>query len=311
MTVAFTDPAVPLWETVPNFAAGRDPDVVAAIANAIAASPGARLPDQHTDPDHHRLVCTAVALAPEAIVDCAFAGVQAAVALCDIHSHSGAHPRIGVADVVPLVPYRGLTLAEVVPWAHRLAQRIGEELEVPVYCYEATALRPERKPLPYVRNKGLGFLAERIGSDPDWAPDYGPARLHPTAGACMVGAREVLIAYNIQLQTDDLTVAQQIARRIRASAPDGLPAVRALGFALPSQGCVQVSVNLLDYRQTTLEKIFEWVERLATLSGVKIKDSEVVGLMPEAAAQGYDLARLRLRKADCLLEERLRAQEER
>ena len=294
-----------LLETVPNFSTG-DPAAVLAIATAMAGAEAWVLDTTH-DPDHNRAVITVAATTLPAIAASAFAGVRAAVELLDIRGHRGVHPRVGVADVVPLVPIAGASLAETAVVATELGQRIATELSVPVYLYEASATRPERRALSTIRNRGWEFLASVIATDPAWAPDFGPHALHPTAGACVVGARDFLIAFNINLETQDLALAQGIAARIRAIAPGGLPAVRALGFAVPHQGCVQVSVNLLDYRQTTLEKIYEWVERLATMAGVRIRESELVGLIPAAATLGFDLERLRIRDwhAGRILETRL------
>lgn len=310
MPAPLTDPTQPLIEAVPNFSEGRDLGAVEAIANAIGNSPGAMVLDLNTDPDHNRAVVTAVATPPEAIVDALFAGVAEAVARLNIRDHKGVHPRVGVADVVPLVPIRSVDLMQAATLATALAQRIGADLQVPVFLYEAAATRPERKVLSYIRNRGWEFLEQVLGSgNPEWTPDYGPHRLHPTAGACVVGARDFLVAFNINLACSDLSIAKGIAQRIRATAPDGLPGIRALGFPVEGQGCVQVSVNVTDYRQTTLEKVYEWVERLATMHGVKILDTELVGLIPEAATTGYDLARLRIRDwaPDRVLESRITA----
>ncbi|MEO7993916.1 MAG: glutamate formimidoyltransferase [bacterium] len=303
----FSDPTHTLVETVPNFSEGQELALVQGIIDAMAAVPGALVLDQASDPDHHRSVITAVAVDLPAIAECAFAGIRTAVATLDIRRHTGVHPRVGVADVVPLVPMRGVTLAATAQCARDLAQRVAEELGVPVYCYEAAAYHSERQALSAIRNRGWEFIATVIGSDPAWAPDYGPHALHPTAGACVIGARDFLIAFNINLACEDLNIARSIASRIRATAPGGLPSVRALGFRVAHQGCVQVSINLLNYRDTNLEKVYEWVERLATMAGVKIRDSELVGLIPEAATAGFDMARLKIRdwSSDRILEHRI------
>lgn len=305
-TSPFLDSHLPLYETVPNFAEGRRPEIVEAIATAMATAPHTLLLDRTADPDHHRSVLTAVSLTPQALTECAFLGVKSAMEHLDIRGHQGVHPRVGVADVIPLIPMRDAPLQSLVATAHELSVRIAEELKIPVYCYEAAALRPERAPLSFIRNRGWEFLREAI-TDPLWAPDYGPKALHPTAGACMVGVRFFLIAFNIHLECADLDIARKIAARIRATAPGGLPGVRALGFRLAQQDCVQVSVNLIDYRQTTLEKVFEWVERLATMDGIKIRESELIGLIPEAATIGFDMGRLRLKdwSEDRILERRI------
>jgi len=302
----FLDANQPLYETVPNFAEGRQQEIVDALATAMGTAPDTLVLDRTADPDHHRCVITAVSRTPQSLSESAFAGVQAAMEHLDIRTHQGVHPRVGVADVIPLIPMRDAPLTSLIATSHELAVRIAEELKIPVYCYEAAALRPERAPLSFIRNRGWEFLRDAI-TDPLWAPDYGPKALHPTAGACMVGVRFFLIAFNIHLECGDLDIARKIASRIRATAPGGLPGVRALGFRLAQQDCVQVSVNLIDFRQTTLEKVFEWVERLATMAGVKIRESELIGLIPEAATIGFDMGRLRLKdwSEDRVLEHRI------
>ena len=263
-------------EAVPNFSEGRRTEVVDAIVAAIQA-PGVLLLDRSSDWDHNRSVVT-VAGAPQAVVDGVFAAVQVAAARINLFEHRGAHPRLGAADVVPLVPIRGITLAECAALASALGRRIGEELQLPVYLYEAAARRPERRNLADVRRGEFEALVHAIDR-PERRPDYGPARVGP-AGAVIVGARPFLIAYNLFLTTTDVSVAKAIAQAIRASN-GGLPAVKALGLLVNGQA--QVSINLVDFAQTPLHVVVETIGRLAAGHGVAVDHSELIGLLPEEA----------------------------
>lgn len=273
--------AQPLIECVPNFSAGRDPVVVERIAQAIASTPGAKLLAQESDIDHHRAVLT-FAGHPDAVLEAAFRAVQIASQTIDLNTHHGVHPRIGAADVVPLVPIQGITLDQCAILAHQLGQRIWTELQIPIYFYEAAALRPERKRLEVVRQGSFETLRQAVFTDPARHPDLGGPALHPTAGATIVGARKYLLAYNINLQTADLAIAKQIARRIRASS-GGLPHVKAMGVMLHSRGMAQVSMNLTDFEITPLHTVFAAVQHEASKLGVAIAGSEIIGLMPAAA----------------------------
>jgi glutamate formiminotransferase len=266
----------PFIEAVPNFSEGRRPEVIGALVEAICA-PGVQLLHQTSDWDHNRTVLT-VAGAPDAVVEGLFRAVRVAAAQIDLFHHRGAHPRLGAADVVPLIPLEGITLEECALLARMLGQRIGEELDLPVYLYEAAATRPERRSLADVRRGEFERLVTEIAS-PERQPDYGPARVGP-AGAVIVGARPFLIAYNIFLKTADVRVAKQIARTIRA-ANGGLPAVRALGLFVDGQA--QVSINLVNFAQTPLPVVMETVTRLAAEQGVEVERSELIGLIPQAA----------------------------
>ncbi|HXF64891.1 MAG TPA: glutamate formimidoyltransferase [Caldilineaceae bacterium] len=269
-----TGPA--LVEAVPNFSEGRRPDVVDAIVEAIQA-PGVYLLDRSSDWDHNRSVIT-VAGAPEAVVEGLFRAVRVAALLIDLFQHKGAHPRLGAADVVPIVPIRNITLAECAALARELGRRIGEELELPVYLYEAAALRPERRNLADVRRGEFERLVQEIGL-PERAPDFGPARVGP-AGAVIVGARPFLIAYNVYLKSADVEIAKAIARAIRASS-GGLPAVKAMGVLVDGQA--QVSMNLVDYTRTPLHVVMEQVTALARQYGTDVDRSELIGLIPQDA----------------------------
>jgi glutamate formiminotransferase len=237
--------------------------------------------NQHLDADHHRSVITFVA-EPEHVIDAALCAVATAAELIDLREHAGEHPRIGATDVLPFIPVSGVSMDQCVALAHTAGRRIWDELSIPVYFYERAALRPDRVRLENVRGKEFENLLEEIGRDPDRAPDVGEPKLHESAGAIAVGARPFLIAFNINLRTRDLAVARRIARAVR-ERDGGLPFVKALGFELQSRGLVQVSMNLIDYEQTTIARAFEAVDREATSLGVKIAGAEIVGLLPRAA----------------------------
>ncbi len=265
-----------LVECVPNFSEGRRAHVVDQIVDAMAAVSGIKVLDRHSDPDHNRSVITFVGH-PEAVLEAAYRGIAAAAQLIDMDQHSGQHPRIGAADVVPFVPVRGVTLADCAALAQRLGQRVGHELGIPVYLYEAAALRPERRALPDVRRGEYEGLKAAITTDPSRLPDYGPARIGP-AGAVAVGARPLLVAFNVYLSTADVEVARQIARAVRESS-GGLPHVRALGMLVGGQA--QVSMNLTDVSETPLHRVFEAVRGEAHRCGVEVASSEIVGMVAQ------------------------------
>ena len=282
-------------ESVPNFSEGRDPVIVAAIGQAVSSAPGVTLLDTTSDQDHNRSVLT-FAGAPQAVAEAAFLAVRAAVAKIDLSRHAGVHPRLGAADVIPLVPVEGTTLEDCAALARSLGARIWGELGVPVYLYEAAALRPECKRLENVRRLAPAGLA----------PDFGTGR-HPTAGASVVGARKFLIAWNINLRTTDLTVAREIARAIRESS-GGLPAVKSIGLPLESRGQVQVSINLVDFERTPLYVVFDAVKQRCEARGIAIAGSELIGMIPAAAlrsSEGHDLQWENM-QPELVLENRLR-----
>src|SRR2546426_1435063 len=281
-------------ECVPNFSEGRRKEVVDAIAQAIASVHGVRVLDQEMDADHNRSVITFVG-DRTSVAEAAFRGAKKAVELIDMNRHRGEHPRVGALDVLPFVPIAGVTMDDCVDLARAVGRRIADQLQVPVYLYEAAATRPDRRALPDVRRGEYEGLKTEIETNPDRKPDFGPLRLHPTAGACVVGARPVLIAWNVNLRTTDVGVAKRIAKAIRES-DGGLPAVRAKGFDLADRGLVQVSMNMVDYRKTSLVQAFEAIRVLAAKEGVEIAESEIIGLVPldalvEAATQYLKLAR--------------------
>jgi glutamate formiminotransferase len=263
---------------VPNFSEGRRQPVIDAIATAIAEAPGVRVLDVQSDADHNRSVVTFVGT-PQGVVEGAFQGIQTAGRLIDLNHHRGEHPRVGAADVVPLVPVRGVTMEECVALARGLGQRVGEELSIPVYLYEHAATRPERRNLADVRRGEYEGLKEEIGKNPDRAPDFGPARLGP-AGATVIGARPFLIAYNVFLTTSDVEIARQIARSVRHSS-GGLRYVKALGLLV--EGKAQVSMNLTDFTHTPVHRVVEMIRREAQRYGVAVERSELIGLIPQQA----------------------------
>ncbi len=278
-------------ECVPNFSEGRDPNVVARIAEAIAQVPGAALLGQTSDYDHNRSVIT-FAGTPTAVAEAAFRGIECAVKLIDMNRHRGVHPRVGAADVVPLVPVAGVTMEDCVRLAGELGERVWRELRVPVYLYEAAARCPERANLANIRRGRWETLRDEIGVVAERAPDIGEPRLHPTAGACVIGARKLLIAFNINLATGNVEIARRIARKIRFSS-GGLPCVKALGFFLESRGIVQVSINLTDFEVTPLCAVIEAVEAGAKSAGVGISSMELIGLIPQKALETAGGCRLR------------------
>lgn len=278
-----------LIECVPNVSEGRDPERINALVLAVEQSPGVVLLHQTSDPDHNRSVLTFAGEAG-AVMDAAVRLAAKASEMIDLREHTGVHPRLGALDVLPFVPLGDTPLTACVDIAHAAGRRIWDELNVPIYFYEAAALRPERVKLENVRRGEFEALRDSSHIDPAKAPDIGGPQLHPTAGAVIVGARKFLIAYNINLRTADLSIAKQIAQRVRASS-GGLPGIKALGLPLQSQGLVQVSLNVTDFEATSLHQVFAAVERLARERGVEIQNSELIGLMPrkalEMAAAGF------------------------
>lgn len=289
-------------ECVPNFSEGRDATVVARIAEAVLSVPGAAVLDRTSDWDHNRSVIT-FAGEPEAVAEAAFRAIQRAVELIDLSRHRGVHPRIGAADVVPLVPVAGVSLEFCAQLAARLGERVWRELHVPVYLYEAAARRPERMDLARIRRGGFENLREEVQHNPERRPDFGETALHPTAGACVIGARRFLIAFNIDLSTADVEIARRIARKIRASS-GGLAAVKALGLFLESRGRAQVSTTLADFATTPLCAIVEAVEAEAQRCGVGIASTELIGLIPRAALETAGNCKLDIRPEQ-ILENRL------
>ena len=293
-------------ECVPNVSEGRDKAVLRSLRAAIEQTPGAALLDHSADPDHHRSVFT-FAGAPGPVADAVLALARVAVETIDLRRHKGVHPRIGALDVVPFVPLDPSMLPECVDLASRVAERLWNELSVPVYLYGEAARRPRRRRLEQVRRGQFEGLVAALPGDVERRPDIGGPALHQTAGAVAVGVRKFLIAFNVNLATPDLAAAKEIARRVRESS-GGLPAVKALGLPLGSRSLTQVSMNLTDYEQTSPRMAFEAVSAEAASLGVSVVESELIGLVPAGALGPNDPELLRIRSFDpsMIFENRLR-----
>jgi len=292
-------------ECVPNVSEGRRADVVETLVSAIRSVPGVRVLDSSSDPSHNRSVLT---LAGEAgpLQAAILALFEKALAVIDLRTHTGEHPRLGAVDVVPFVPIEGVTMAECVTLAREIGRAVAERFGVPVYLYEEAATNPARRNLEDIRRGEFEGLAEKMRK-PDWAPDFGPPAPHASAGATVIGARMPLIAYNINLATDRLDVAKRIAAAIRHSS-GGFRFVKAMGIALEDRGIVQVSMNLTNFEKTPIFRVFEVVRREAASYGVNVLESEIVGLVPAAALVGTAEYFLQLSafKPEQVLEARLR-----
>ncbi len=295
------------FEAVPNFSEGRDAATIASIADEARSVPGVTVLDVESNADHNRCV---VSLVGEAVPlsEALFRMIRRAIAVIDLTRHRGEHPRMGAADVVPFVPLGEATMEEAVALAERLGERVARELELPVYLYAAAAHRPERRDLAHVRRGEFEGIRDSIASDPARAPDFGPPRVHPTAGVVAIGARPVLIAYNAYLSTPDVAVAKKIAHSVRAR-DGGLAEVKALGFEIKERDRAQVSMNLTDYRKTPVHRALEAVRREAKRYGASVEESEIGGLVPEDAL--FDAAEyyLQLNRFDraTILERKVRA----
>lgn len=291
-------------ECVPNFSEGRDREKIDQIATAILSVKDVKLLNFSMDYDHHRSVFTFIG-SPESVFFGAMAACTKAVEIIDMRKHSGVHPRIGAVDVAPFVPLSGADMCDAIAVAHRFGRKFGEKNRIPVYFYGEAALHRERKELSYIRRGGYERLHEKI-HHPDWIPDAGPAVFNARSGAAVVGARMPLIAFNVNLNTDDLAVAKNIAGVIRQSG-GGLKHVMAIGVPLKSRKIVQVSMNLTNYRKTSIRTVFEAVKKQALQCGVAIIASELIGLIPEEALEGVSADYLQLATfcADCIIERHL------
>lgn len=292
-------------ECVPNFSEGRRPEVIEKIVNVIKSVNGVSMLDQEMDKDHNRAVISFVG-EPEAVLEAAFKAVKLAAELIDLTKHQGEHPRMGATDVVPFVPISGVTQEECIELAKRLAKKIADELSIPTYLYELAATRPDRTDLAVIRKGEFEGLLTAIKTDPDRAPDFGRPELHPTAGATVVGVRAPLVAFNVNLATNDVKVAERVARAIRFR-DGGYRYAKALGFEVKGKGCVQVSINMTDYSKTPLYRVFETVRREAARWGVNVIESEIVGLVPQGALNACARYFMQLNsfKRDQILENRL------
>jgi glutamate formiminotransferase / 5-formyltetrahydrofolate cyclo-ligase len=273
-----------LIECVPNFSEGRRPEVVEEIVRAVGQIDGVTVLDHTRDETHNRSVVTFAGNA-EPVVRAATAAVGRALELIDMERHAGAHPRIGAVDVIPFVPLGTTRLEECVDLARRFGEQIAMRFDLPVYLYGAAALRPERRRLANVRRGQYEALRDEIATNPDRAPDFGPARLHARGGAVAVGARKPLIAFNINLRSDDLALAIKIANAIRESS-GGMAAVQAMGVLLENPGrppMAQVSTNLVDWERTGMATVVREVRRLAREAGTDIDHCELIGLAPTGA----------------------------
>lgn len=271
-----------LVECVPNFSEGRRPEVIEAIAAEVCTVPGVKLLDVKPDSSHNRVVFTMVG-EPQAVKEAAFKTCKKASELIDMEKHHGEHPRIGATDVIPFIPVKGVSMEECVTLADELAREIAEKLQIPVYLYEEAAKIPTRRALPDIRKGQYEGLKNEI-ANPERKPDYGPARMHPTAGATVVGARQFLIAYNINLDTADVHIAKKIANCIR-EAKGGYKYVRAMGILVNVHGrdVAQVTINMVNYQGTPLHRVFETVKSEAARYGVNVVSSEIVGITPMQA----------------------------
>lgn len=283
-------------ECVPNFSEGRNQTTMQALIEAVTSTATVALLDHSMDPDHHRAVLTFCGT-PGAIVEAAFRAIQVATDLIDLRTHVGVHPRVGATDVVPFIPITGTTMEDCVQLAKQLGEKVGRELEIPVFLYERAATHADHIRLETIRRGGLEGLAHRMASDPNWTPDFGPPRLHRSAGAIVIGARPPLIAYNVNLRCTDVDVARSIAQAIRHSN-GGLPHLKAIGVELRSRGMVQVAMNVTDYQITPILTAFQSVMTEAVKRGVEVAGSELIGLVPHAALDHAAAASLKLDRFD-------------
>lgn len=264
-------------QCVPNFSEGLDQEVISKIIEAIKSVEGVKLLDYSSDKDHNRTVVTFVGT-KESVVEGAFQGVKIAAELIDMTKHKGEHPRMGATDVIPFIPIKGVTMDECVELANELGKRVGEELKIPVYLYEKAATASHRSNLAKVRKGEYEGMQEKM-QDPKWQPDFGPAKLNEKSGATAIGARMPLVAFNVNLNTSDLEVANKIAKNIRL-AGGGLHSVKAMGVELKERGIVQVSMNMVDYKKTPLYRAMELIKVEAKRFGVSVVGSEIIGLVP-------------------------------
>jgi glutamate formiminotransferase len=292
-------------ECIPNFSEGRRADVIDQIVAAIQSTPDAVLLDRESDPNHNRSVVTFVA-PRERVVDAAIAAARKAAELIDLNKHTGEHPRMGATDVIPFVPISGVTMGDCVALARVCGERMWSELGIPVYLYEKAATRPERENLATVRKGQFEGIRDEIATIDSRIPDFGERHVHPTAGITAVGARPPLIAYNVNLGTADIEIANKIARAVRHQS-GGLRYVKALGFELKDRGIVQVSMNMVNYEGTPLFRVFEMIKREAERYGVAVVGSEIVGLVPQRALNSVADFYLQLEKfsEEQILEHRL------
>lgn len=280
-------------QCVPNFSEGRDKEVVEKIVDEIRAVEGVKLLDYSMDKDHNRSVVTFIG-EPEKVIEAAFNATKVAAELIDMTTHEGGHPRMGATDVIPLVPIADVTMEECVEYSKKLGKRIGEELNIPVFLYEKSATSSNRKNLADVRRGQYEGMAEKLKQE-EWKPDFGPNKLNIKAGVTAVGARMPLVAFNVNLGTDDVEIAKNIAKVVRAKT-GGFTYCKAIGLEIAERGIVQVSMNMVDYTKTSLFRVFDAIEREARRYGVNVIGSEIIGLVPMQAL--IDVADYYLRLED-------------
>jgi glutamate formiminotransferase len=295
-----------LIEAIPNVSEGRRPEVIEALADAVREVDGVHVLDYSSDRSHNRSVFT-LAGTPRSLEDAALALVNRAIAAIDLRTHQGAHPRVGAIDVLPFVPLRDATMAQCIDLAGRVGAAVAERFGLPVYLYEAAQPRASRRRLEDIRRGQFEGLASRM-ADPEWSPDFGPSIPHPTAGAVAIGARRPLIAFNVNLRSDRVDIARLIAGAVRERS-GGLPGVKALGVLLHERGVAQVSMNLTDYERTSPQAAFDRVQEEAGKHGVSVLESQIIGLVPQAALAGTTPEALLLAgfTSDRILEHRLTA----
>ena len=265
-------------ECVPNFSEGRRPEIIGEIIRSIEAVKGTTLLDAEMDKDHNRAVVTFVG-EPEVVEEAAFQAIKKASELIDLEKHSGEHPRMGATDVCPFIPVSGVTMKTCIAMANRLGERVGNELQIPVYLYEDAATRPDRQNLAVVRKGEYEAIRDEIATDPVRKPDFGPPKTHPRAGAIAIGARQFLVAYNVYLNTQNLDIAKQIANAVRFQT-GGYRYVKAMGFDIKERRQVQISMNLVNYQGTPIYRVYEAIKAEAKRFGVVPTSSEIVGLTP-------------------------------
>jgi glutamate formiminotransferase len=294
---------MPLIECVPNISEGQREHVIADLTRAVMV-PGAHFLDRSSDPSHNRTVFT-LAGEPDPLQLAVANLFSTAIGHIDLRNHSGAHPRVGAVDVVPFVPLQGATIVQCVELAKSTGALIADRFELPVFLYEDAASSPHRRNLAEIRKGGLDQLTIRMQRETDrWTPDFGPCRPHPSAGVVAIGARQILIAFNVNLASTDVDVARRIARSIRESN-GGFAAIKAIGLGLEHRHIAQVSMNLTDFTRTSLVAVFDEIERQAAARGIAVLESEIVGLVPERALPSGAKARLKLQMDPATIEERL------
>lgn len=282
-----------LLECIPNFSEGRDTEKIEKIVNPFRTTDGVKLLDYSADKDHNRLVITALG-GPEELKEAVFKASQIAVDIIDLNKHEGEHPRMGAVDVVPFTPVKNVEMEEAIELSKEVGKKLSEKLDLPIYLYEESATNSQRENLANIRKGEFEGFSEKIKKE-EWKPDYGKAEIHPTAGATVVGARMPLVAFNINLDTDNLDIANKIAKKVRHSS-GGLRYCKAIGVELKERGIVQVSMNMTNYTKTALYQTFEMVKFEAERYGINIIGSELIGLLPAQAL--YDVAEYYLKLED-------------